>query len=182
MQIALRGVNIETTGALKDYVRRKLGKLDKYFTQPPSAQVALSVEKERHIVEVTLSVDGMLLRAEEVSNDMYASVDLVVDKLERQIHKYKTRINRKARKEETIRLAVGNHAPSFEEEDFEFEDEEYKVVKSKRFALKPMDVQEAILQMNLLGHDFFVFANSESEEVNVVYRRHDGNYGLIEPM
>lgn len=176
MQLALRGKNIEVTPSLRAYVARKLEKLDKYFAQPLLAQVALAVEKDRHIVEVTIPIDSLLLRAEEATDDMYASVDLVVDKLERQIHKLKTRLHRKLRRDDTLRIA---DLPQGEQ--VAAEDEEPRVVRTKRFPLKPMTVDEAIVRMELLGHDFYVFRNAETEEVNVVYRRRAGHYGLIEP-
>jgi len=129
-------------------------------------------------VEVTIALSGLLLRAEERQEDMYASIDLVVDKLERQIRKHKTKVNRKVLKEGGLRgLFVDNVAPAEEPED----EEDLQVVRTKRFTMKPMDVEEAILQMNLLGHNFFVFANMDTNEINVVYRRDDGKYGLIEP-
>ncbi|NPV42761.1 MAG: ribosome-associated translation inhibitor RaiA [Firmicutes bacterium] len=172
MRIIASGKNMEITQALKDYVEKRIGKVEKYFDNDIEAQVTMSVEKDRHIVEVTIPLNGMILRAEEETGDMYTSIDLVIEKLERQIHKYKTRINRKLRKTAFLNTGIEN---SGKEED------EPKIVKTKRFAVKPMPVEEAILQMNLLGHDFFVFSNAETEEVNVLYRRKDGNYGLIEP-
>ncbi len=175
MQITIRGKNIEVTPALRQHVERKIGKIGRYFETPLTAQVTLIVEKDRHIVEVTVPLDGMLLRGEDETDDMYASIDSVVDKLERQIRKYKTRVNRRVRRTEGKPLFVS----SPDEEAVEYE--EGRVVKTKRFAVKPMDVEEAILQMNLLDHDFFVFANAETQEVNVLYKRKDGNYGLIEP-
>src|SRR5690554_3401421 len=128
-----------------------------------------------HKVEVTAGIAGLILRAEEVTDDMYASIDQVVDKLERQIAKYKTRINRKARQGGILKVNNGQALPEEEEE------EELAVVRTKRFLVKPMPVEEAILQMNLLGHDFYLFANAENDEINVIYRRKDGSYGLIEP-
>jgi len=148
--------------------------LERYFENIDEAIATLSVEKERHIVEVTVPLNGgMLLRGEEETNDMYASVDLVMEKLERQIEKYKTKIARKMKDGKLLDLAAGQEKAA---------EEEPRLVRTKRFAMKPMPVEEAILQMNLLGHDFFVFSNAETEEVNVVYRRRDGNYGLIEPI
>jgi len=172
MKLAVRGKNIEVTDALREHVQKRVGKVDKFFEFDTEAQVALGVVRGLHIVEVTVGINGMILRAEEATNDMYASIDLVVDKLERQITKYKTKINRKSRQIVGHRIPAG--LPESDEEDFE-------VVRTKRFPVKPMPVEEAVLQMNLLGHDFFVFANAETDEVNVVYRRKDGNYGLIEP-
>lgn len=181
VRVDVSGKNIEVTPALRDYARRKIGRIARFFAVPIRAQVTLWVEKGRHGVEVTVPIpaNGLLLRAEVEEADMYASIDLAVDKLERQIRKFKTRINRKARRPggaDRRELVISSDGgPAAEEEP------EPQVVRVKRFALKPMDVEEAILQMNLLGHDFFVFRNRETAEVNVVYRRHDGQYGLIEP-
>ncbi len=174
MKITVRGKNMNVTPALKDHVEKKIGKLDKYF-EDAEAQVKLGVTKDSHIVEVTVLVDGFILRGEESTSDMYASIDLVLDKLERQIHKYKTRINRKFRQGG---LKAVNEQIARERIPVE---EEARVVRTKRFAMKPMSVEEAILQMNLVGHDFFVFVNADTEGVNVVYRRKHGNYGLIGP-
>jgi putative sigma-54 modulation protein len=169
VQINIRGKSIDITPSLRAYVEKKVGKIGKYFEGLDlNCQVALSVEKDRHIVEVTLPVNGWLLRGEEESEDMYSSVDLVVDKLERQIRKYKTRLNRKLRRMEKPEVQA-------------VPDDDQQVVKIKRFTFKPMPVDEAIMQMNMLGHDFYVFTNSESEQINVLYRRRDGNYGLIQP-
>jgi len=172
MRFSIRGKNIDVTGALKEYVEKKVGKLEKYFDMELSAHVALSVEKDRHIVEVTVPLDGIILRGEEENPDMYTSIDLVVDKLERQVKKYKTKINRKLRHQEK---------PSLETRSGIEDEDEPRVVRVKRFPMKPMSVEEALMQMNLVGHDFFVFCNADTERVNVVYRRKDGDYGLIEP-
>ena len=173
VKVIISGKHMEVTNALKDYVSKKIGKLEKYFKEIAEVQVTLSVEKERHIVEVTILVNGIILRGEEETGDMYTSIDMVIDKLEKQIEKYKTKLYKKYRK-------------SFRFNDVEVinqkeENNEPKIVKTKRFAIKPMPVEEAVLQMDLLGHDFFVFTNAKTDEVNVVYRRKDGNYGLIEP-
>ncbi|MHB0885335.1 MAG: ribosome hibernation-promoting factor, HPF/YfiA family [Bacillota bacterium] len=174
MQIALRGKNVQVTPALREYVEKKVGKIEKYFDNLASAQVTLGLEKDRRIVEVTIPVNGMILRGEEATGDMYSSIDLVVDKLEKQVEKYRTQIYRKFRRE-------GLRPPTPEESHSEDSDEPFRVVRTKRFTVKPMAVDEAIMQMNLVGHDFFVFANAETEKVNVVYRRRYGDYGLIEP-
>lgn len=180
MKFRIRGKNVEVTDALKNYAIKKIGRIERYFESPQTSEAAvtLSVNKNKHIVEVTIPVSGITLRAEEKSDDMYASIDVVVDKLERQIRKYKTRINRKARQEAyrtVLKESIdGALARSVEEED------EFEVVKTKHFTLKPMDMEEAILQMNLLGHNFFVFKDPETSRANVVYRRDDGRYGLIE--
>ncbi len=172
MIISVRGKNIQVTPALKEYVEKRIGKLGRFFESQQEAQVTLSVQKDSHRVEVTMPLNGYVLRGEEETADMYASVDMVLDKLERQVEKYKTRIARKL-KDESIRDMVPAAGQGVEEEP--------RVVRTKRFAIKPMPVDEAILQMNLVGHSFFVFSNAETEEVNVLYKRKDGNYGLIEP-
>ncbi|HHY05793.1 MAG TPA: ribosome-associated translation inhibitor RaiA [Clostridia bacterium] len=173
MKFQFRGKNIQVTTALREHAEKKLGKLDKYFDTPPEAIVTLTVEKERQRVEVTIPLNGYLLRGEEETQDMYSSLDLVVDKLEKQIKKYKTRLSKKNRGASIKDLAV--------EPDEKVAEEGSRLVRTKRFAIKPMSIEEALLQMNLLGHSFFMFTNAETEEVNVVYCRKDGNYGLIEP-
>ncbi len=173
MKLQIRGKNVPLTDSLKDYVEKRLGKLDKYFEISPEAIVTLVVEKDRHRVEVTIALNGYLLRGEEESPDMYASVDLVLEKLEKQINKYKTRLGKKIKMPGIREKAFGlNEAGG---------DEKPLIVRTKRFAIKPMAVDEAVMQMNLLGHSFYVFFNADTEEVNVLYRRKDGNYGLIEP-
>lgn len=176
MKIIVSGKNIEITEALRSRVEKKLSKLDKYFHSEIEAQVTLSVQKNRQIVEVTIPFSGGVLRAEEGNDDMYASIDKVIDTLERQIRKNKTKLERKFH-EGGLRI---ENIKFDDDADFE-EENEYKVVRTKKFAIKPMTVEEAILQMNLLGHEFFMFSNAETLEANVVYRRKDGNYGLIEP-
>ena len=176
----IRGKNIEITPSLREYVEKRVGKVTKYFEKVGEITVLLTVSKGRHIVEVTVPIQGgIVLRGEEATMDMYTSIDLVVEKLERQIHKQKTKLARRFRgggfKAEVIEEQEKDHPV-----DKRDESAEYPVVKTKRFVVKPMDVQEAIMQMNLLDHNFFVFRDSETEEVNVVYRRTDGNYGQIE--
>lgn len=171
MRIITRGKNIEVTNALRAQVEKRLGKIAKYFDEDFEAQVTLSVVKDTHVVDATLLLKGgMLIRGEVKSPDMYASIDMVTEKLERQIRKYKTRINRKARQ---VSLNGDEASKSY--------DGESGIVRTKRFTLKPMLPDEAVLQMNLLEHDFFMFINAETNKANVVYRRKDGNYGLIEP-
>lgn len=172
MQITVRGKNIQITDALRDYATKKVERIDKYFDRPVEAQVMLTVEKDHHTVEVTAMVDGLILRGEESSPDMYASIDLVSDKLEKQIERYKTRISRRLR---SNGFKNGTAVPAIPDEDGP------RIVRSKRFPMKPMPIEEAVLQMNLLNHDFFVFMNAETERFAVVYKRKDGNYGLIEP-
>ncbi|EOS54105.1 MULTISPECIES: ribosome hibernation-promoting factor, HPF/YfiA family [Paenibacillus] len=181
MNFSIRGQQIEVTEALRDYVDKKLSRLDKYFDAPPTSDgtVTLSVVRGLHAVEVTIPLTGVVLRAEDRSDDMYASIDAVVDKLERQIRKHKTKINRKLRQKgvKNSLFVEGTTAGSVALDEGE---EELEVVRTKRFTLKPMDVEEAILQMNMVGHNFFVFSNIDTKEVNVVYKRNDGKYGLIE--
>lgn len=174
MKIIVSGKNIEVTDSLKNRINKKLGKLEKYFSPDTEAHATMSVERSRHILEVTVHLNGIVLRAEVANSDMYACIDKAVDILEGQIRKNKTRLEKKL------------HAAAFKSDDFKFdtaveEEHDFNVVRTKRFAVKPMTVEEAILQMNLLGHEFFMFSNAKSREVNVVYRRKDGNYGLIEP-
>lgn len=169
MQITIRGKNMDVPGALKDYIERKLGKMDRFFETDLSAQVTVSIERERHIVEVTMPLNGMLVRGEDEAQDLFSAVDKVMDKIMKQVEKYKTRLMQKR-----------SRAAKEYEADLE-PIPDTKIVRIKRFALKPITVDEAIMQMNLLGHDFFVFRNAETEAVSVVYRRKDGNYGLIEP-
>jgi len=174
MKMQVRGRNIDVTDALKDYVEKRLGKLDKYIDNFGDAQVTMTVEKGSHRIEVTIPINGMILRGEESTGDMYASIDQVVEKLEKQIERYKGKLQKKGARFVNGPRGAASAIP---------EDDENgpRLVRTKRFAIKPMPVEEAILQMNLLGHNFFVFSNAETEQVNVVYKRKDGNYGLIEP-
>lgn len=174
MKIIITGKNIDVTEGLKERVTKKINKLDKFFNNETEVHVTLSVQKSRQIVEVTIPFSGIVFRAEESNEDMYSSIDKTVDLLERQIRKNKTRLERKL------------HEHDFRFENVKFaeevpEEKDFKIVRSKRFAVKPMDVEEAVLQMNLLGHEFFMFFNADTKQVNVVYKRKDGNYGLIEP-
>ncbi len=165
---------MEVTEALKEVTSKKLRKLDKYFNKDVEGNVVYSVERNWKILEITIDLPGTILRVEEASDDMYAAIDKAVDVLERQIRKYKTRLQRRQQAGETIRFE--NVMPLEEDER-----EKPRIVRTKRFAMKPMSAEEAVLQMELLGHNFFVFRNADSEEVSVVYKRKDGNYGLIEP-
>lgn len=174
MKLSFTGKNVEVTEALKDVTTKKLKKLDKYFQNDVEGNVIYSVERNWKILEITINLPGTILRVEESSDDMYTSIDKAVDVLERQIRKYKTRLQKRHQTGETIRFE--NVIPLKENGD-----EKPKIVRTKRFGMKPMSVEEAVLQMELLRHNFFVFMNAESEEVSVVYKRKDGNYGLIEP-
>lgn len=173
MTVNVRGKNIEVTPALREYVEKKVAGLTKQFKVVGDISAVLRVEKGNHIVEVTVPASGIVLRAQENTKDMYSSIDLVVEKIERQIHKYKTRLMK--RKYNNFRDEFVPQAPA-EEEDGGF-----KVVRNKKFVLRPMNVEEAIMQMNLVNHDFFMFFDDATEKVNVVYRRKDGDYGLISP-
>ena len=175
MKLTFTGKNMEVTEALKDVTGKKLGKLDKYFQGNAEGTVTYSVERNRKIIEVTINLPGTILRAEESSDDMYASIDKAVDILERQIRKHKTKLQKRYTNGETIRFE--NIVPLNDE----LEMDRPKVVRTKRFDMKPMNVEEAILQMELLRHNFFVFMNADSDDLNVLYKRKDGNYGLIEP-
>lgn len=175
MHITITGKNIDLTDGLKSAVEEKLGKLEKYFTEDTAILVTLSVEKERQKIEVTIPVKGNIIRSEQVSNDMYVSIDLVEEVIERQLRKYKNKLI--ARHQEG-----GNFKHEFYEGEETSEDEnQIKIVRTKRFGFKPMYPEDACVQMELLGHDFYVFCNAETDEVNVVYRRKNGSFGLIEP-
>lgn len=176
MKVNILGKNIEVTDGLRNAVEKKLSKLDKFFEDEQEAFVTLSVQKARQIIEVTIRFNGVLLRSEEANADMYAAIDIVSDKLERQIVKHKSRLERKYHVNVPLKY---KNIPAYEYAADEVK--EPKIVKTKRFAVKPMSAEEAVLQMDLLGHDFFVYSNDKSGEVNVVYKRKDGNYGLIEP-
>ena len=175
MRITITGRNIELTPGIKEAVEDKLSKLEKYFKPDTDVNVTLSVEKERQKIEVTIPTKGHTIRAEEVSNDMYVSIDLVEETLERQLIKYRTKIISKKMN------AAANFKAEYLEEKYEEEEEEIKIVRSKRYDLKPMYPEDACIQMELLGHDFFVFVNAETDEVNVVYKRKANTYGIIEP-
>lgn len=173
MKVTVIGKNIELTQALKEIVQKKISKLEKYFDVEVEAKATLSVQRNRQIIEVTIPFNGAILRGEESTENMYKSIDLVEDKLERQIIKQKTRLSRK--NNTSLKFASINN------DKLESIEDEGSLVKVKKFAVKPMDSEEAILQMDLLGHSFFVYQDSESSKVNVVYKRKDGNYGLLEP-
>ncbi|HHY99940.1 MAG TPA: ribosome-associated translation inhibitor RaiA [Tissierellia bacterium] len=174
MKISIYGKNLQLTDSLREAAIKKIRRLDKFFQQDVEAKVVLSIEKKIHKVEVTIPFNGRIVRVEESSDDMYNALDEAVESLEQQIRKYKTKLQNKKHSYESIKF---ENIEPLEDED----EEEYKVVKTKRFAIKPMSIEEAILQMDLLKHNFFVFLNADTEEVNVVYRRKDANYGLIEP-
>ncbi|MDG5786652.1 ribosome-associated translation inhibitor RaiA [Evansella sp. AB-P1] len=185
MNFNIRGENLEITPALRDHVEKKVGKLERYFDGTPQSDVnvKMSVVNNDQKVEITIPMTKLLLRAEEKHSDMYAAVDLVIEKLERQIRKHKTKVNRKFRTDNSLKYMFKNELEPLAEEipTAVEEEDDFEIVRTKRFDLKPMDTEEAILQMDMLGHNFFVFSNSVSGFTNVVYKRKDGRYGLIEP-
>jgi putative sigma-54 modulation protein len=180
MNYNVRGENIEVTPAIREYVEKKISKLERYFTETPNAKVNVNLkfnQDKTSKVEVTIPLPHLVLRAEETNIDMYAGIDLISDKLERQIRKHKTKVNRKFREKGDfpVTFAVAENS-----EHVETDEDDLELVRTKRFDLKPMDSEEAILQMNMLGHSFYVFTNSDTNRTNVVYKRKDGRYGLIE--
>jgi putative sigma-54 modulation protein len=174
MKITISGKNIDVTEGLRNAVEDKLAKLEKYFTPDTPCIVTLSVEKERQKMEVTIPMKGNIIRAEQQSDDMYVTIDLVVDVIEIQLKKYRKKLIGKQQNTASLRK-------EFVEEDEVDEDEEIRIVRAKKFGMKPMFPEDACVQMELLGHNFFVFRNAQTNEVNVVYKRGDKNYGLIEP-
>jgi putative sigma-54 modulation protein len=175
MKMIYTGKNVEVTDALREVTEKKLTKLDKYFQKDIEGNVTFSTQKNRKIIEVTINLPGTIIRAEESSDDMYASIDKAVDVLERQVRKHKTKLQKRYKNNETIRF--DNVMPLTVEED----SDKPKLVKTKRFILRPMSSEEAILQMELLRHNFFVYLDGETNDVGIVYKRKDGDYGLIEP-
>ena len=175
MKYIIIGKNIDVTPGLREAVEHKLGKLERYFTPDTEIHVTLSVQKEHQKIEVTIPVKGGIIRSEQVSSDMYVSIDLVEEVIERQLRKYKNKL-----------IARHQEGGNFKQEFFDAadsvdEDNEIKIVRTKKFGFKPMYPEDACVQMELLGHDFYVFCNAETDEVNVVYRRKNGAFGLIEP-
>ena len=175
MKFIIIGKNIDVTTGLREAVESKLGKLERYFTPDTEIHVTLSVQKERQKIEVTIPVKGTIIRSEQVSDDMYVSIDLVEEVIERQLRKYKNKLV--ARHQESS----GFKKEFFDSENTVEDDNEIKIVRTKKFGFKPMYPEDACVQMELLGHDFYVFCNAETDEVNVVYRRKNGSFGLIEP-
>ena len=173
MKFIISGKNITVSQGLRTAVEDKLGKLERYFTPDTEVIVTLSVEKERQKIEVTIPVKGNITRSEQVSNDMYVSIDLVEEVIERQLRKYKNKIVDKQQ-------AAANFQKEYIDKDYEEEDE-VKIIRTKKFGIKPMYPEDACVQMELLGHNFFVFYNAETDQVNVVYKRKGNTYGLIEP-
>lgn len=173
MKYIISGKNIEVTPGLRSAVEDKIGKLERYFTEETEVHVTLSVEKERQKIEVTIPVKGNIIRSEQVSNDMYVSIDLVEEIIERQLKKYKNKLVDQ-------KQSAGFFKQEYIDKEY-MEDEEVKIIRSKKFDIKPMYPEDACVQMELLGHNFFVFCNAETEQINVVYKRKGNTYGLIEP-
>lgn len=173
MKFIISGKNIDITDGLRSAVQDKIGKLEKYFTPETEVHVTLSVEKDRQKIEVTIPVKGTVIRSEQVSNDMYVSIDLVEEIIERQLKKYKNKIIDRQHNTDFFRS-------DFIEKEF-VDEEEIKIVRNKKFDIKPMYPEDACIQMELTGHSFFVFVNAETDQVNVVYKRKGNTYGLIEP-
>ena len=173
MNFIISGKNLQITENLRAAVEDKLGKLERYFTPDTEVIVTLSVEKERQKVEVTIPVKGGIIRSEQTSNDMYVSIDLVEEVIERQLRKYKNKIIDK-------KQSAVNFQKAFIDREYA-EDEDVKIIRTKKFSIKPMYPEDACVQMELLGHDFYVFCNAETDQVNVVYKRKGNTYGLIEP-
>jgi ribosome hibernation promoting factor len=180
MRLHVKGRNLEISEQIRTYAEEKLGKLDRLVNDPTRVELELAVEKnpsihDNHVAEATVWTKGPVLRAREASSDMKASIDLLVNKLERQVKRYR----------EKRRVAPRRHARdgglAAEAPPVEIEEDETTIVKTKQFSVTPMSPEEAVLQLELVGHDFFVFRNAETETINVVYRRRDGDYGLIEP-
>lgn len=173
MKFIIVGKNIEVTEGLKTAVEDKIGKLEKYFAEETEIHVTLSVEKDRQKIEVTIPMKGNIIRSEQVSSDMYVSIDLVEEIIERQLKKYKNKLIDKKQSSPYFRQ-------EFIEKDY-MDDEEVRILRSKKFDIKPMYPEDACVQMELLGHNFFVFCNAETDQVNVVYKRKGNTYGLLEP-
>ena len=172
MRYTIIGKNIEVTEGLKTAVQDKIGKLERYFDSDTEIHATLAVEKDRQKIEVTIPVKGTIIRAEQESSDMYVSIDLVEEIIERQLKRYKNKLIDAKQEAGFSKLLAAEES---------IEDDSIEITRVKRFAMKPMDVEEACVQMELLGHNFFVFFNSETEEINVVYKRKGNTYGLIEP-
>lgn len=176
MRITISGKNVEITDGLRSAVEKKLSKLERYFNPDVEAHATLSVQNYRQIIEVIIPFGGAILRGEESNTDMYAAIDLVADKMERQVRRHKNKLDSR-KYGDSVRFQAIPELKELKQN----EPKEPEIVRTKKFAIKPMSEEEAVLQMELLGHSFFVFQNGDSNEVNVVYKRKDGNYGLIEP-
>ena len=173
MKFVIVGKNIEVTPGLKSAVEDKIGKLERYFTPETEIHVTLSVEKERQKIEVTIPVKGSIIRSEQVSNDMYVSIDLVEEIIERQLKKYKNKLVDQ-------KQSANFFKKEFIEKEY-MEEEDIQIIRNKKFDIKPMYPEDACIQMELLGHNFYMFLNAETDQMSVVYKRKGSTYGLIEP-
>ena len=180
MRLIIKGKHVDVTDSIEDYIRKKMMKLQKYYDQIMDATATVSTEKNRQIFEVTLQAKKAIIRAEEESDNMYTSIDRVVEKLERQIIKYKEKLYSKSSGEHN-RIREMITPENYVSKSDALMDEDVRIVKTKKFVIKPMSPEEASLQMELLGHNFYVFNNEGTDQINVIYKRKDGNYGLIEP-
>lgn len=174
MRITITGKGMEVSEYLQNVAEKQAGKLSKYFPDDTQIQITMSIQHNRHIVEVTIPNKGGIIRAEEATGDMYASINAALKKIERQVLKHRTKL------EKELKGGFDPNEYVYGEKD-DGDDYEAKLVKTKRFSMKPMTVDEAIMQFELIGHPFYVFRNGKTDEVNVLYMRHDGDYGLIEP-
>ncbi|MCE7786013.1 ribosome hibernation-promoting factor, HPF/YfiA family [Staphylococcus xylosus] len=184
IRFEIHGENLTITDAIRNYIEEKIGKLERYFNDVPNATAHVKVKTYHNSaakIEVTIPLKNVTLRAEERNDDLYAGIDLINSKLERQVRKYKTRVNRRNRnsgeQEAFASLPEENEAVEIQNDDSE---NEIEIIRAKNFSLKPMDSEEAVLQMDLLGHDFFIFTDRETDGTSIVYKRKDGKYGLIE--
>jgi len=178
MQITTTFRHLDPSDPLKSYAEEKLERVNKYIDEPVVAQVFMTVEKIRHCAEVTITAKGITIKASEETNDMYSAIDAVVDKIERQLRRYKERIKNHKPASESLDRQVKKSIVAAESID---QQQEPVVIRTKTFSIKPMSVDEAVMQMDLLHKDFLVYTEAASENINVIYRRKDGNYGLIEP-
>ncbi|OGW48388.1 MAG: ribosomal subunit interface protein [Nitrospirae bacterium RBG_19FT_COMBO_42_15] len=176
MQVIVNGRHIDVTDALRNYAESKVKKIEKYLPGTTEAVVTLSVQKYRHNAEILIKVNGLLIQAEDETGEMYSAIDKVMDKIERQVKRYKEKLLNRHKNSESIKAASEEAVEEAVDKDMP------KIIKTKRFALKPMLPDEAVMQMELLHKDFFVFTNAGDNKVNVIYRRRDGNIGLIEPI
>ena len=175
MKFNIIGRKMSVSEKKTEYITKKIGRLDKFFKTEPEARIVIGSQKDKEYIEATIYSDGLIFRAEAVQDDIFSAIDKVVDVIERQIRKNKTKLEKRIKRD-----AVSDNELLSGEVFSEDEDKEFKIIKTKRFSVKPMSVQEAVLQMNLLGHDFYVFKNQDTDEMNVVYKRNDGNFAVIE--
>lgn len=183
LQFNIKGDNIEVTPAIREHIEKRVEKIERYFPEGTNANAMVNlkaINNSQSKVEITIPMKNLTLRAEERHDELYAAVDLIVGKLERQIRKYKTKVNRKFRDREPMGQAFATFNTGVSDSTEEETEDDLTIVRTKQFDLKPMDEEEAVLQMNMLGHNFFVFNDAETNDTNIVYKRKDGTYGLIE--